>query len=78
MGNRGSFATHKTGVINKSVTSVLAVKHLHKTNPVYYTLEANDESPIFIPANITEDMVELLAWKFLGVWDLEVQTWRGR
>ena len=55
-----------TGMINKTVTSVLEGKHLSKTIPCCATLETYDETPIFIPVNITEEAVESVAHKLLG------------
>ena len=39
-----------------------------------YTLEVYDKTPIFIPVDITEDVVGFSWGKFQGVRSLEVQT----
>ena len=52
--------------MNETVTSVLEGKHLHEKIPCCATLEMYDETPIFIPADITEDAVKLVARKLLG------------
>ena len=38
-------------------------------------LDAYEKTPIFIPVDIPEDVVKLVAWKLSGVWALEVRTW---
>ena len=38
------------------------------------TLDTYEETPIFIPVDITEDSVESVAQMFWGVLSLEVQT----
>ena len=43
---------------------VLAGKHLHKPRS---KLEAYDETYIFIPVDIIEDVVKSIAWKRLGI-----------
>ena len=54
------------GVINKTVVSVWEVKHTSETIPSCDTLETYEDTPIFIPVNITEESVELVARKILG------------
>ena len=39
-------------------------------------LEAYDETGIFIPVEITEDVFKSVVRKFLGIWYLEVRTWK--
>ena len=50
----------------KNVALVLEGKHPHKKIPSCATLEMYDEIPIFIPVDIMEDAVELVAQKLLG------------
>ena len=52
--------------INEIVTSVLAGKRLHKRTLSCYTLETYNETTIFIPVDITEDVVELITRKLSG------------
>ena len=52
--------------MNKTATSVLAGKHLHKKNPFCAALETYDKTPIFIPLNIKEDAAESVAQKRSG------------
>ena len=59
-------ALDEMGTIKKTVTSVLEVKHPHKTNPSYYTLDTYDTTLIFIPLDIIEDVVKSVTAKFLG------------
>ena len=54
------------GVINKTVVSVWEVKHTSETIPSCDTLETYEDTPIFIPVNITEESVELVARKLSG------------
>ena len=56
----------ETGVMNKTVTSVLVGGNPHEKNPACSTLEAYDETPIFIPVDIKEDVVESVMQKISG------------
>ena len=60
-------AEYCTGTINETVTSVLEVKHHSETIPSCATLETYEETPIFIPVDITEEAVESVARKRLGI-----------
>ena len=59
-------AEYQAGIINETVASVLVGKHQHKTIPFYSTLETYEETPIFIPVDITEDAVEMVTRKCSG------------
>ena len=59
-------ASDITGTINETVASVLEGKHPHKKIPSCSTLDTYDEIPIFIPVEITEDAVKLVARKISG------------
>ena len=59
-------AEYCTGTINNNVESVLEVKHLHKTNPSCVRFKTYNETPIFIPVDITEDEVKSLTQKLWG------------
>ena len=59
-------ALDKTGIINETVTSVLAGKHPHNKIPSCATLETYNETPILIPVDITEDVIKLVVRKLLG------------
>ena len=52
-----------TGTINEIVASVLEGKHTSKTIPSCATLEMYEETPIFIPVDITEESAESVAHK---------------
>ena len=52
--------------IKKTVTSVLEGKHPSKKIPSCATLETYEETPIFIPFDITEEAVESVARKISG------------
>ena len=54
------------GTINETVALVLEGKHPIKTISSCATLEMYEETPIFIPVNITEEAVESVAHKLLG------------
>ena len=56
----------KNGISNETVASILAWKHLHEKILAYSTLEAYEKNAYFIPVDITEDVVELVARKLLG------------
>ena len=56
----------KAGVIDETVASVLEGKHPHKRKKTHSTLEAYNETPIFIPVDIMEDVIELFSWKISG------------
>ena len=56
----------RTVTINETVTSVLEVKHSSETIPSCAMLETYKETPIFIPVEITEEAVELVARKLSG------------
>ena len=58
-------ASDKTGVVNETVTSILAGKHPRKNNSVCSTLDSYKEIYIFIPVDITEDVVKSVTWKIL-------------
>ena len=71
-GKRGVFQPEKlaedcTGTINKTVTSVLEGKHPSETIFSCVTLETYEETPIFIPVDITEEAVESVAQTLLGI-----------
>ena len=55
-----------TGTINKTVASVLERKNPSVTIPSCATLETYEETPIFVPMDITEEAVESVAQKLLG------------
>ena len=55
-----------TGTINDTVTLVLEIKHPIKTIPSCFMLETYEETPIFIPVDITEEAVELVVRKLSG------------
>ena len=44
----------------------MEVKHLHKTNPSCVRFKTYNETPIFIPVDITEDEVKSLTQKLWG------------
>ena len=50
-------AAYFTGTINETVVSVLEGKHPTETLTSCAMLETYEETPIFIPANITEEAV---------------------
>ena len=54
------------GFTDKSVAEVLVGKHLTDRKLHYSTLEAYEETPVFIHINMTEDVVELVVRKRLG------------
>ena len=54
------------GNTNNNVASVLDRKHLHKKIPSFAALETYEKKPIFIPVNIMEDVVKLVAQKLPG------------
>ena len=58
-------ASDKMGIINETVVYVLAGE-IRKKISTCSTLEAYDETPIFIPVEITEGVVKSLAQKHLG------------
>ena len=53
-------------MINKTATPVLEGKHQRKNIPSCATLETYEEMPIFIPIDITEEAVELVAHNIFG------------
>ena len=55
-----------TGTINKTVASVLERKNPSVTIPSCATLETYEETPILIPVDITEEVVESVAQKRSG------------
>ena len=59
-------ASGKMCVMEETVAMVLVGKHLHEPPP-RYTLEVYKKTPIFIPAEITEDVVESVTWKISGI-----------
>ena len=52
--------------IDKTVLGVLTGKYPPKRKPHRYMLESYGETTVFIPVDMTEDLVELVAWKFWG------------
>ena len=46
---------------------VLAGKHLVERKPHCYTLEAHEETPVFITVDIAEDGVDSVVYKLLGI-----------
>ena len=50
-------AEDRTGTINKTITSVLEGKHPSKKIPSCATLETYEDTPMFIPVNITKEAV---------------------
>ena len=56
----------QTGTINKTPASVLEGKHPNEKKSCCDTLQTYDKTPIFIPVDITEDAVKLVAQKRLG------------
>ena len=59
-------AEDRTVTINEAVVSVLEGKHTSKNIPSCATLETYEDTPIFIPVDITKEAVELVARKLLG------------
>ena len=59
-------ATNKTGVTEETVKAVLAGKHPPPKISYCYTLEVYNKAPIFIPVDITEDVLKLVVHKLLG------------
>ena len=59
-------AEDRTGTINETVTSVLEGKHPSRTIPSCAKLEMYEETPIFIPVDITEEAIESVAQKLSG------------
>ena len=59
-------STDKIGLIGETIASVLAGKYLHKKHLTRSMLEAYNETPIFIPMDIMENVVKLLAQKLSG------------
>ena len=55
-----------TDTINKTVASVLEGGNSSETIPSCVTLETYKETHIFIPVDITEEVIELVARKLLG------------
>ena len=51
------------GTINKTVALVFEGKHPSETIPSYSMFKMYKEAPIFIPVNITEESVGLVAQK---------------
>ena len=56
----------KTVIMDETVASVLAIKHPHESPPPRSTLEVYKKMPVFIPVDITEDVVELVARRLSG------------
>ena len=56
----------RTGKINEAVASVLEGKHPSETITSCATLETYEETPIFIPVKITEEVVGSVARKLSG------------
>ena len=50
-------APNKTGVREETIAAVLDKKHPHKKLPPSSTLAVYNKTPIFIPMDITEDVV---------------------
>ena len=59
-------ALDRTGIINKTVASVLAGKYPHGKISSCSMFDTYDETPIFIILYITEDVVESVARKLSG------------
>ena len=51
-------------------------KNICTKNSPYSTMEVYDEADIFIPADITQDVVNRLHRKYLGVQAPELWTWK--
>ena len=49
--------TNKMGIMEETAEMVLEKKNLHETPPHCSTLEVYNETPIFIPMDITEGVV---------------------
>ena len=65
------------GTINKNAASIFEGKHQSETIPSCAALEKYEETPIFIPVDITDNSVELFVRKLSGSYgpgctDLEV------
>ena len=59
-------ASDKTDVTEETAVMVLAKKHMHKNIPYSSIIEVYDKTPIFIPVDIMEDVVKLVAQNLLG------------
>ena len=55
-----------TGTINKNFASVFEGVNLIKTIPSCATLKTYEETPIFVPVDITEEAVESVSQNVLG------------
>ena len=69
-GQPDELAEDHKGTINETVASVLEVKHPCQNIPSCAMLKTYEEAPIFIPINITEEAVELVASKLSGGSDM--------
>ena len=58
----GDRATDSTVFTDNNAAEVMTGKYQPKRKPHCYTLEAYKETPIFIPLDITEDVVGSVAW----------------
>ena len=58
----------KPGIMEETVATVLVGKNLHRPPPPCSTLVLYDKMPIFIPMEITEDVVKSVAQKLSGSW----------
>ena len=59
-------AADRTVTINETVAFVLEGGHSIETIPSYTMLKTYEETPIFVPVNITEEAVESVAQKLSG------------
>ena len=55
-----------TGIMDETVALVMVVKHPYKKIPIL-RCRCTKKRPIFIPMNITENVVESVTWKLLVV-----------
>ena len=59
-------STDSTGFMEETAAEVMAVKPPAERKTHSYTLEEYEEIPVFIPVDITEDVVKLVTQKLLG------------
>ena len=55
------------GVVEETITLVLVEKHPNEDPSPCYTLEVYDKTPIFIPVEVMEDVVESFTQKLSEV-----------
>ena len=60
-------ASGSTGIKYKTVMEVLARKNMPEIKHHCSTLETYEETHLFILMDITEDVVESVAWKLSGI-----------